>query len=274
MPRFISASFTLVVLVAPCFVVADMFRPSIKDQIQLGKKAAVQIRTEEKILPDSDPRVLMIRRLGKSLTDLIPQTEKDKKPFEYTFDIVESNEINAFALPGGPIFFYSGLLANLETEDQVMGVLAHELIHVRKEHWASAYEANQKRQLGLTLALILLKANRTVFDIAGVSDALLFTLPYSRKHETESDTLGFGIMVQAGFNPQGMVEVFKVLQEKGGSQRTAEWLSSHPDSSTRIKNIEKRIATENKTYPEQKPVSEPIKSRNLMSSRRKIPTLL
>ncbi len=255
------------------FASVDMFRPSVKDQIQLGKKAAAQVREQERVLPESDPRARLVKKLGKSLTDLIPQPEKDKKPFEYSFEVIESPEINAFALPGGPIFFYSGLFANLETEDQIMGVLAHELTHVRKEHWASAYENNQKRQLGLTLALILLRANRTAFDIAGVSDALLFTLPYSRKHESEADKLGYTVMAEAGYNPRGMVEVFEVLKAKGGSSRTAEWLSSHPDSDTRIKAIEKRIASETRPFGDQRKLSEPVKALNVLSTRRRIPVV-
>lgn len=255
------------------FASVDMFRPSVQDQIKLGQKAAAQVRTRETVLPDSDPRVALIKRLGSQLVDLIPKAERDKKPFEYSFEVIESNEINAFALPGGPIFFYSGLFANLETEDQVMGVLSHEMTHVRKEHWASAYENNQKRQLGLTVVLILLRANKTAFDIAGVSDALLFTLPYSRKHETEADKLGYSSMTDAGYNPKGMVEVFEVLKEKGGGSGTAEWLSTHPDSDNRIKAIEKRIAGESRTFAAQKPLGEPIMARNAIAAKRKAPTV-
>lgn len=257
----------------PAISLGDMFRPSVKDQIALGKRAADQVRKESSVLPDSDPRVRLLRSMGKALVELIPKEERDKKPFEYQFDVIESREINAFALPGGPVFFYTGLFAGLETEDQVMGVLAHEIIHVRKEHWASAYENNQKRQLGVTLALILLKANKTVFDVASVSDTLLFTLPYSRKHETESDTIGYGMLVAAGYNPQGMADVFKFLKANGGGSGTAEWMSTHPDSDRRIANIEKRIAQELKKFSDQRPLGAPILSLNASSAKPQIPVL-
>lgn len=247
------------------------FRPSAADQIKLGQKAAAQVRAQETVLPLSDPRAALVKRLGDRLVSLIPESERKAKPFEYTFEVIESPEINAFALPGGPIFFYTGLLANLTTEDQVMGVLAHEIIHVRREHWASAYNDNQKRQLGITVVLILLRANKTAFDIASVSDALLFTLPYSRKHETDSDKFGYTNMVEAGFNPQGMVEVFQVLKEKGGGSKGAEWLSTHPDSDNRIKAIQKRIAAETKQFGAQKPLSSAVKALNTISTRRKPP---
>lgn len=249
----------------------DMFKPSVQDQIKLGQKAAEQVRKEEKVLPDSDPRVKLVRRLGQQLVALIPKSERDKKPFQYTFDVIDSKDINAFALPGGPIFFYTGLLDNLTTEDQVAGVLGHELAHIRFEHWASAYADNQKRQLGLAVVLILLNANQTAFDIASVSDTLLFQLPYSRKNESDSDKSGFDIIVQSKMNPQGMVDVFTLLKEKGGSSRTAEWLNTHPDSDRRINNIKKRIAESGVTFPAQKKLSTAVLTRNYLNTRKSLP---
>ena len=250
---------------------ADMFKPGVQDQIKLGQKAAAQVRTEEKVLPDSDPRVVAVRRIGEHLVSLIPKSERDKKPFQYTFDVVDSKEVNAFALPGGPVFIYTGLIENLKTEDEIAAVLGHELTHVRREHWASAYADNQKRQLGLSVVLVLLNANRSVFDIAGVSDALIFQLPYSRKHESEADSVGYDLMVKSDYNPQGMVDVFTVLKQKGGSKRTQEWLSDHPDLDRRINNVKKRIAESTTTFPPQKPLGSSVMMRNSLSNKRALP---
>ncbi|HXH60789.1 MAG TPA: M48 family metallopeptidase [Fimbriimonadaceae bacterium] len=260
-------------LVTPVTARADMFKPSIQDQIKLGQRAANDLREQETILPDSDPRVKELRKLGNMLVSDIPEEERKKKPFQYTFDIIDSKDINAFALPGGPVFFYTGLLNYLNTEDELVGVLAHELTHVRNEHWASAYADNQKRQLGISLALILLRANRTVFDVASVSDTLLFTLPYSRKHETEADTVGYDLMVKAGYNPQGMVDVFTLLKEKGGGSGSDEWLSTHPDSDRRIKNIEGRISASHQRFPPETPLPSSVLMRNLVSSLRPLPVV-
>jgi predicted Zn-dependent protease len=266
--------FVLLAVGAPSTSVsADFFKPSVKDQIALGQKAAAQVRKEERVLPDSDPRVKEVRRIGRMLIEQIPKSERDKKPFQYTFDVVDNKEVNAFALPGGPVFIYTGLLQNLQTEDQVAGVMGHELAHVRYEHWASAYANNQKRQLGISLVLILLNANSAVFDVASVSDALIFQLPYSRGNESAADKSGYDTMVAAGFNPQGLVDVFKVLKEKGGSKRTEEWLSSHPDADKRIRNLEKRIADSNVNYPAQRKLRSSITARNTLSSRRALPVV-
>ena len=252
---------------------ADIFKPGIQDQIKLGQKAAAQVRAEEKILPDSDPRVIELRRIGRELVALIPAEERKKRPFAYTFDVIDSDEINAFALPGGPIFLYTGLLDRLESEDQVAGILGHELIHIRNQHWASAYADNQKRQLGLLLILTLVGANSTVFDIAGVTDTLLFTLPYSRKHETEADRVGYDLVAEAEYTPQGMADVFQILKEEGGSARTEEWLSTHPDADRRIGQIENRIASSNSTYPTQRPRSKSVIWRVYVARSRAVPIM-
>ena len=234
----------------PMAAQADMFKPGIKDQIALGKRAAAQVRKEEKDLPDDDAKVREVRRLGAKLVALIPEAEKKKKPFEYTFDVIDSKELNAFALPGGPIFIYSGLLDKLKTEDEVVGILAHEITHIRNEHWASAYADNQKRKLGITVLLTVFNASDTMFNVAGISDTLIFELPYSRKHESEADKVGYDLAVKADYNPQGMVDVFRVLmKESKGGGKGNEWLSDHPALESRIQKIDERMKKESRSFP-------------------------
>ena len=237
-------------IAAPQAASADPFRPSIKDQIELGRRAAEQVRKEEKVLGDADPRVKEIRRIGQKLVAQIPADERKKKPFEYTFDVVDSKEINAFAFPGGPVFFYTGLLDRFTTEDQVAGVLAHEITHSRNQHWASAYADNQKRQLGITAVLMIFGAGNTAFDVAAVADTLLFTLPYSRKHESESDRVGLDMMIKAGYNPNEMAEGFRILEKASkGSGKTEEWMSTHPDTGKRINAIEQMVKEKGGNWP-------------------------
>lgn len=227
---------------------ADMFKPSKKDQVTLGKRAAKDIEKQVKLLPASDVRVVKLREIAERLLAASPIPKGD--PWEFTFNIVVDKSMNAFALPGGPIYFNTGLYDKFTTEDQIAGVLAHEITHVRKEHWAYSYADQQKRSLGLSLILILTKAGRTAADIASISNDLLLTLPYMRKHESESDNLGLDAMIAAGYNPQGMVDAFKILVSGSGS-RPPEFLSTHPDTKKRIANLETRIKAMNKTFPAQ-----------------------
>jgi predicted Zn-dependent protease len=230
-------------------------RPSTRAQIRLGAEAAQHIRREHKVLPDSDERVKAMRELAARLIATIPEDDRRRRPWEYTFDIIESEEVNAFALPGGPIFFYRGLVDMFETEDQFAAIIAHEIAHVRHAHWAAQYADNLRRRLGIGILLGLLGANRDIVEAVSVADVLAFTLPYSRKHETEADRTGYQMMVDAGFNPQGKVDVFRKLQAMKGGGRTLEIFSTHPDDGTRKRRLSEMIERSGRTFPPQRPLS-------------------
>lgn len=230
----------------------DMFKPSKLDQVKLGKRAAADLRKDAKLLPETDKRVVLMRRLG---AELLAAMKIDKRePWEYTFDIVDDKQLNAFALPGGPVFIYRGLVDKFQTEDQFAAVLGHEMTHVRREHWAYAYADSEKRRLGLTVLLTVLRANDNAFGLADVSDELLFDLPYSRKHENEADAGGCDAVAAAGYNPKGMIEVFGILREGSGGGKMPEFMSDHPTEAARIQLIRDRIAKMNRSFPPERPI--------------------
>ncbi len=234
---------------------ADFFKPSRTDQIKLGQRAAGDLRKHEKVLPEGDARVRTLRRIAAAVVGAIDAPKPE--PWVYTFDVINSKEINAFALPGGPVFFYTGLFDKLKTEDQVAGILAHELTHVRREHWASAYADQQKRQLGLTAILIFLRPNNTVSDFLNITNDVVLGLPYSRRNETQADELGVDLMVRAGYNPTGLADAFRILQEISKGQKPPEIFSTHPNDKGRIQRIEDRVAKMNRTFPPQRPLGGP-----------------
>ena len=222
-------------------------KPSSKDQIKLGRQAAQEIRKKEKVLPATDVRVRTLRRVAQRLLNTIDKDE----PWEYTFDVIDSKQVNAFAFPGGAIFFYTGLYDRLKTEDELAGVLAHELIHVRREHWARRTGKQQSQNLLITAALILGKANNSV--ATGVS-ALnsLYTMQFSRGDENDADIRGFEMLTKGGYNPQGMADVFRMLGSLGGKQ--PEFLSDHPSDGKRVAKIEELARKSGKSYPPLTPI--------------------
>lgn len=224
---------------------ADMFKPSKADQVKLGQQAALEIRKKEKILPATDARVIMLRRIAERVLKTV---DDSKEPWKYSFDVVDSKEINAFALPGGPVFFFTGLLNKLKTEDEIAGILGHEIVHSRREHWAYAYGEQQKRDLLLTSILIFGRVGRTAGELLGLSSEVLLGLPFSRKHESEADREGFKMMVDAGFNPQGIIDVFEFLKKAASGPKPPEFISTHPDDGRRINSIKDMVATQNRTY--------------------------
>lgn len=225
------------------------FKPSKADQVKLGRQAAQDVRKKERVLGSYDARVRVMRDVANRL---LATVDTRNEPWEFSFDVIENKEVNAFAFPGGPVFFYTGLLDKIKTEDQLAGVLAHEMTHVRREHWATQYNDSQKRNLLLSLGLIIFKANNTIGNLTSVVNSL-YSLKYSRKHETESDDRGLDMMVQAGYSPEGMADVFRILAQSGGG-KPPEFLSSHPSDSSRIKRIQDKAKGMQGSGMAQKPV--------------------
>jgi predicted Zn-dependent protease len=229
---------------------AQFGKPSKAEQVKLGLQAADEIRRKEKILPSYDERVQTLRRVANRVLSTL---DLSKEPWQFSFDVVESKEVNAFALPGGPTFFYTGLMDKLMTEDELAGVLGHELTHVLKEHWAYQYRDQQNRGILLDLGLILLHANRSAVDLASIGLDVLVNLPYSRGHETEADDGGYTMMTKAGYNPEGLADVFRLLKAIPGS-KPPPFLSDHPADNARIARIEDKVKKDTHHYPPQKPL--------------------
>lgn len=231
----------------------DPFKPGKNEQVKLGQEAAAEVRKKNRVLPDSDSRVKEVRQIfGRIKGALSPLQQKE--PWKFSIDVIDSKEVNAFALPGGPMFFYTGLLDKLKTEDAVAGILGHEMQHVLREHWAYAVRDAQKRQLLGIAILGLTRANRTVSNLAGLVDTLGFALPHSRHHENQADAGGFELMERAGYSPEGLVEVFQLFQSQKGKGEGPEWISTHPGDANRITKIRDLMKQSGRYYPAVRPL--------------------
>lgn len=234
---------TLLVLPTAAPAQFTLKKPSPQQQIKAGRQAADDLRHHSHVLPATDARVRALRRVGQRLLSTIDTDE----PWEYTFDVIDSKEVNAFALPGGAVFFYTGLFDRLKTEDELAGVLGHELTHVRHEHWAKRVAEQSKRNLLLDGLLIFGKVNNTAAGAASLGNDLIFTLRFSRGDENNADVTGFKMMTDAGYNPQGMADVFRMLGSLGGKQ--PEFLSDHPSDKNRVRRIEDLANKSGRSYP-------------------------
>jgi len=228
---------------------ADAFKPSKAQQVKLGAQAAAHLHRQGHVLPDSDPRVKLVRRVGERLLSTV---NLGKDPWKFSFDVVDSKQVNAFALPGGPTFIYTGLLDKLETEDELAGVMGHEMTHVLKEHWAQQYASTQRRELLIGLVLTVTHANNALQNIGSALD-LIEQTKYSRGEEAAADAGGFDKVVAAGYNPEGMADVFRMFQKQKSSGEFA-ILSDHPSDKSRIDNIEKMKKASGKNFPAQRPL--------------------
>jgi Zn-dependent protease with chaperone function len=207
-------------------------------QRQLGLQAAAQVYQQMPVLPDNSPETQYIRQLGQKLVDTIPP--EHSWPFE--FHVVAQKEINAFALPGGPMFVNVGTIAAAANEAQLAGVMGHEMSHVYMQH--SAKQASKAQTTGLLAGLAEAALGATVggsvaeLGQAGIQmGAQGLMLKYSRTDEAQADAVGAMILYKAGYNPQALAEFFKILESHGG--QPPQWLSDHPNPGNREQAIEK-----------------------------------
>jgi len=210
----------------------NSFSPA--QDVQLGRRAAVDVRQQLPMLNDRATENL-VERIGARLVAAVP-ARFQQPAFRYSFDVVNQRDINAFALPGGPMFLNRGMIQAARTDDEVAGVMAHELSHVVLRHGTLQAAKAQKFQLGAIAGQVLgsIVGGRTGQVIAQGSNFGLSTyfLKYGREYEREADLLGAQIMARAGYDPRQMANMFRTIQSQGGGSGP-EWLSDHPDPGNR-----------------------------------------
>lgn len=209
----------------------------VQDDVKIGRDAAVKVEQQFPILNDSQAQDY-ISRVGERLVASIPPQFR-QPAFDYSFKVVNASDINAFALPGGPMYVNRGMIEAARNEGEMAGVMAHEIAHVALRH-ATAQATKQgsvKNQLG-TIGLILggaILGGQTGAQL-GMLGAQIWQTKYSRDYETQADILGSQIMADAGYDPRDLANMFQTIARQGGG-RAPEWLSSHPDPGNRYEKI-------------------------------------
>jgi predicted Zn-dependent protease len=231
---------------APTFPDPGKPHMSRDNQRSLGLQAAAQVYQQMPVLPDSSPETQYIRQLGEKLVATIPP--EHSWPFE--FHVVAQKEINAFALPGGPMFVNLRAITAAANEAQLAGVMAHEMSHVYMQH--SAKQAGKEETTSLLAGIAGAVLGGTVGNAAGGLVGQLgqmgiqmgeqgLMLKYSRGDESQADAVGAVILYKAGYNPQALADFFKTLESEGG-QMPPQFLSDHPNPGNREQAIEREIA--------------------------------
>jgi hypothetical protein len=208
--------------------------------VQLGREAAAEVRQQLPVLNDRATENL-VEQIGDRLVAEIPGEFRHPE-FQYSFDVVNLREINAFALPGGPMFLHRGMIEAAKTDAEVAGVMAHELSHVILRHGTAQATKGQKFQIGAIagqiLGAIVGGTKGEVISQGSQVVAGTWFMKYGREYERQADILGAQIMARAGYDPRQMANMFRTIAQQGGS-RGPEWLSSHPDPGNRYAAINK-----------------------------------
>ena len=210
---------------------------SREQEAALGLQSYRQILSQSKIVPDG-ASVEAIREIGRRLAAV-----SDDPGFEWEFNLIDSDQANAFALPGGKVAVYAGLLPVAANADGLAAVMGHEIAHAIARHGAERIAHEKLAQLG-SLALgtavgeMDVQTQRMVMGALGVGAQFGVLLPFSRSHESEADYMGLIYAARACFDPREAPKLWeRMSQAAGGGAAPAEFMSTHPGHETRIQNL-------------------------------------
>lgn len=205
-------------------------------EISMGQQGAQEVEAAIGLYPDSALQAY-VAQVGLSMA---AKSERPNLPWR--FGVVEDAAINAFAFPGGPIYFTRGILTHMNSEAEMASVMGHEIGHVTARHSAQQISRASALQLGLGVGSLLSQEIAAISDVAGTGLGLLM-LRYGRDAETQADDLGFRYMMTDGYDPRAMREMFTMLgRVSGDAGRLPSWLSTHPYPEDRLLKTEQRIA--------------------------------
>ena len=205
-------------------------------EIQMGQEYAEQVKAQIGLY--NDPALqAYVAQLGRRLA-----AESERPQIPWQFHVVDDAAINAFALPGGPVFITRGILTHMNSEAELVSVLGHEIGHITARHSVQQMSQQQLAGLGLGIGSILSPTVARAAGVASTGLSVLF-LKYGRDAERQADELGFKYMVRENYDPRDMADMFRTLQRTGGSSegRLPSWLSSHPFPEDREAAVQRRI---------------------------------
>jgi len=227
--RFIS--FALIVGVTACGI-------STQQEVQMGQQEAAQINQQLPLVTDPEAN-----RYINLLGDMIA-TRTSRGDLDWRFYIVDSREVNAFAVPGGFIYVNRGLIERTENMSELAGVLGHEIGHVVRRHTVKQMEKAQGANIGVTLACVLTNICNSQVAQAGINIAgTAVFAKFSRQDEAEADAEAVVNTVRAGISPRGVITMFEKLiaEKKQGRSAVAGWFATHPGEEDRIAAVQAQI---------------------------------
>lgn len=208
---------------------------TVEEEIKLGLQSTPEMKAE---FGGEYPDIKLQAYVDRVGNKIVQSTEAGRSPYRFEFHLLaDAKTVNAFALPGGQIFITYALLKRLKNEDQLAGVLAHEIGHVINRHGAE-HIAKQELTQGLLQATDVATGDPSMITrfVGG-----MINLKYGREDELESDEYGVRYMLQAGYDPAAMVDVMTILKEASGGGNRPEFMSTHPSPDNRIEKLKELV---------------------------------
>lgn len=212
---------------------AGLFSIGPTKERQIGEQASREIEAQSRIA--TGPVADWVSGVGQRLASV------SNPEFKYSFKVIDSDEINAFTLPGGYIYAFTGLRKVVQTDDELAAVLGHEITHAEEHHFAKQYGRSQKRGILLDIGSLVLGLPNLAQNVLGIVN-FASEQKYSRSQEFEADHEGMLRMARAGFNPQGMVSLMdKLAKESGKTKGLDKWFGDHPDAGKRVAAAQQEV---------------------------------
>lgn len=182
-----------------------------------------------------------VKNVSKRLIAQVGVFRPDALKWKWEVNVLNSDEVNAYCMPGGKIAVYTGIISKLNlTDDELAAVIGHEISHALREHSREQISQQIATDQAISIVGSLAGLGSTSQSLAGTASQLVLTLPFSRTMESEADVMGMELMARAGYNPEAAVNVWKKMAKLGGGS-TPELLSTHPSDSSRIANLEAQL---------------------------------
>jgi predicted Zn-dependent protease len=207
-------------------------------EIEMGQQAMLQVDASMGLY-DNPELQAYVDSVGQAMAAV-----SERPDLPWSFKVVDDPVINAFALPGGPVYLARGIMAHFNSEAEMASVLGHEIGHITARHSVEQISRAQLMQIGLVASVVLVPELRPFGDALGGGLSMLF-LKFGRDDESQSDQLGFRYMTRLGYDPQGAVDMFEILERQRDTSGNTipEWQSTHPDPGNRVLAAEQRIAS-------------------------------
>jgi len=213
---------------------------SQQQEVQLGQQESAQVQQQLPLVQDA-----LINQYVSSLGNQIA-SKTSRADLQWQFYVVNTDVVNAFALPGGIIYVNRGVLSRADRMDELAGVMGHEIEHVVRRHSVKQMEQMQGANVGVALACTLTNvcANQAAAAAINVGGAAIFA-KFSRTDEVQADEGGFRNLINAGINPEGMLTFFQKLlaeEQQGSNANVSSWFSDHPGTQDRIQDIQNMLS--------------------------------
>jgi predicted Zn-dependent protease len=209
---------------------------AVQNYTQLKQEA----RQKSALLPDNDPQVVRLRAIAERLIPFSYEWNPRARDWKWEINVLASKQINAFCMPGGKIAFFTGILQQLQlNDDEVSMVMGHEIAHALREHARERMGKTMATQGAISLGAALLGLGNNARVVADMGGQLL-TLRFGREDESEADLVGMELSARAGYDPRAGVSLWQKMGE-ASKGAPPQFLSTHPSGPTRIKDIQRAL---------------------------------